>query len=246
MILPEGGVGGQPRREGGFMTDSELRALCHRFLDAIERADFDTVEALYAPDFKLWFNATGAEISRDENLKVLREGAALHRRRTYDDRTINTFATGFVVQYSVNVVAHDGRRTSLWACGVALCRDGQITRLDEYLDSGEFGSRGRARGEQTRRRRVSRTSLRCRPATKCSGGEPTTIASSTRSTAASTSSTRYTACSTAGKGALWICIVGLWRDGKITRVDEYLDSGKFPAWRGARSEQTDVPEEGKR
>lgn len=124
------------------MTDTELRALCHRFLDAIEQGDFDTVAGLYAPEFRLWFNASGAETSAEENLTALREGARLHRRRTYDDRTINTFDTGFVVQYSVNVVAHDGRRTSLWACGVAQCRDGRITRLDEYLDSGKFSTRG--------------------------------------------------------------------------------------------------------
>jgi ketosteroid isomerase-like protein len=124
------------------MTDTELRELCHRFFDAIERQDFDAVGALYAPEFRLWFNGTGKEIGRKENLAVLREGASLHQRRTYDDRTINTFATGFVVQYSVNVVAHSGRRTSLWACAVAQCRDGKILRWDEYLDTGKF-ARGR-------------------------------------------------------------------------------------------------------
>jgi hypothetical protein len=30
----------------------------------------------------------------------------------------------------------------------------------------------------------------------------------------------------------FVCIVALCRDGQITRIDEYLDSGKFPAWRG--------------
>ena len=123
------------------MTDGELRDLCHRYFDAIERRDGRTVAELYAPDFTFWVNLTGAESSRDENLKALAEGYALHRRRTYDDRTIDTFETGFVVQYSVNVVTHDGRRTSLWACVVARCRDGRITRIDEYLDSIHFRAR---------------------------------------------------------------------------------------------------------
>ena len=123
------------------MTDAELRELCHRFFDALERADIDTVAKLYAPGMQLWVNVTGKEISADENLAVLRDGAKLHRRRTYDDRTINTFETGFVVQYSVNVVAHTGKRTSLSACVIAQCRDGKITRLDEYLDAGKFGAR---------------------------------------------------------------------------------------------------------
>ena len=120
------------------MTDAELRDLCHRYFDAVERRDVATVAELYAPDFVFWINLTGAESSREDNLKALADGYALHRRRTYDDRTIHTFATGFVVQYSVNVVAHDGRRTSLWACVVARCHQGRITRIDEYLDSIHF------------------------------------------------------------------------------------------------------------
>ena len=132
------------------MTDIELRDLCHRFFDAIERGDYDTVAALYAPEFRMWVNLTNAESTREDNLAVLRDGAKLHRRRTYDDRRINTFAGGFVVQYSVNVVAHSGRRTSLWACVVAHCKDGQITRLDEYLDSGKFGRPREQVGEEGR------------------------------------------------------------------------------------------------
>lgn len=120
------------------MTDGELRALCHGFLDAIERHDFETVEGLYTPDAVAWANVTRREVSREESLEILRKGAGAHRRRTYDDRLVQTFAGGFLLQYSVNVVLHDGRRMSLRACFVAQCRDGRIARLDEYLDSGRF------------------------------------------------------------------------------------------------------------
>ena len=37
---------------------------------------------------------------------------------------------------------------------------------------------------------------------------------------------------TGHRGALWICIVAHCRDGKITRIDEYMDSSKFAAWMG--------------
>ena len=120
------------------MTDRELRELCARYFDAIERRDVEAVAELYAPDFNFWVNLTGAESSREQNLATLRDGYALLRRRSYDDRTIDTFETGFVVRYSVNVVAHDGRRASLYACIVAQCKDGRITRIDEYLDSSKF------------------------------------------------------------------------------------------------------------
>ena len=120
------------------MKDTELRELCHRYFDAVERRDVEAVADLYAPGFKFWVNLTGAESDREANLEALREGYAVLRRRTYDDRHVDTFETGFVVRYSVNVVQHNGRRTSLWACIVAQCRDGRITRIDEYLDSTKF------------------------------------------------------------------------------------------------------------
>ena len=62
-------------------------------------------------------------------------------RRTYDDRIISTFEDGFVVQYTVTVVAHNGTKVPLSACLVAEVRDGKITKLFEYLDSGKFGRR---------------------------------------------------------------------------------------------------------
>src|SRR4029453_6547508 len=120
------------------MTDRELRELCNRYFDAIEQRDMDAVAELYASDFTFWVNLTGAESSREENLKTLREGYAVLRRRSYDDRAIDPFATGFLARYSVNVVQHSGKRGSFAACVVAQCKDGKITHIDEYLDSSKF------------------------------------------------------------------------------------------------------------
>jgi ketosteroid isomerase-like protein len=120
-------------------VDTEHRRLCHTLFDAIERGDIDAVDDCYAPDMTLWFNVTGKEISREENLDALAKGRDLHRRRTYDDRVVSTFDDGFVVQYTVNVVAHSGAKVPLSACLVAEVRDGRITKLFEYLDSGKFG-----------------------------------------------------------------------------------------------------------
>src|SRR5262249_21621375 len=120
------------------LTDRELRELCTRYFDAIERHDLDTVADCCAPDFAFWVNLTGAEISREQSLATLRDGRAVLRRRTYDDRRIDTFEGGFLARYSVSCVQHDGRRFTLSACVVAHCRNGRIARLDEYLDSSKF------------------------------------------------------------------------------------------------------------
>jgi ketosteroid isomerase-like protein len=119
-------------------VDTLHRSLCHRLFDAIETGDLATVEQCYAPDMTMWFNVTGETSTREQNLEALRTGAALHRRRTYDDRQIHTFDDGFVVQYTTTVVTHKGAKRALSACLVAEVHDGRITRLMEYMDSGKF------------------------------------------------------------------------------------------------------------
>ena len=119
-------------------TDTLHRRLCHALFDALEAGDIGAVDACYAPEMTMWFNVTGDESGRADNLAAIEKGKALHRRRTYDDRTIHTFDDGFVAQYTCNVVAHNGAHVALSACLVAEVHDGKIVKLFEYLDSGRF------------------------------------------------------------------------------------------------------------
>ena len=127
--------------------DTVHRKLVHTLFDAIEAGDIAAVAECYAPGMTMWFNATGQTTTREENLEALVSGKELHRRRTYNDRNINTFDDGFVVQYTLNVVAHNGMKVPLSACLVGEVRDGKITKLFEYLDSGKFTPR-RRKGQQ--------------------------------------------------------------------------------------------------
>jgi ketosteroid isomerase-like protein len=119
------------------MTEANRR-VCNELFDALERGDVHTIDRLYAPEMTMWFNVSNAEISREENLAAIRDGVGLHRRRTYDDRQIHTFHDGFVAQYTCRVVAKNGRAVPLAACLVGKVYDGQIVRLDEYIDSARF------------------------------------------------------------------------------------------------------------
>lgn len=125
-------------------VDTEHRRLCHTLFDAIEQADLVAVEECYAPDMTMWSNITAETSTRAENLAGLDTGYGLHRRRTYDDRIINTFDDGFVAQYTTTVVTHNGSKVALSACLVGEVRDGLIVRLFEYLDSGKFTSARRS------------------------------------------------------------------------------------------------------
>ena len=122
------------------MTDGEIRALAHRFFDAIEQRDTGAIAALYHDDLQFWFNATDKTSTKAENLAAMTAGNPRHRRRTYNDRIIHTFAGGFVIQYTLNIKHHDGKETALFPALVALVHEGQILRIDEYIDSGKFSA----------------------------------------------------------------------------------------------------------
>ena len=132
------------------MTEYEIRELCDAFFDAYENKRVDVLDRLYADDCIIWHNVFGRDTTRDENLEAMRKDRG-QRRRTYNDRTINAFHDGFVIQYSLNGVQHDGHRGALWICIVGRVRDGKITRIDEYMDSGKFAAwAGRPTKEATR------------------------------------------------------------------------------------------------
>lgn len=118
--------------------DTGLRDLCNRFFDAIERRDMTVIEACLSPDLQFWANFTNQTKSRSDMLEAISKGYAVHRRRTYDDRQIRTFDHGFLAQYTCRLVRHDGTSLALWAAMVTEVRDGQIVRVDEYLDAGKF------------------------------------------------------------------------------------------------------------
>lgn len=120
------------------MTEYEIRELCEAFFDAYEAGRVDLLDQLYAQDCIVWHNVFGRETTRDENLSKIPDSYKGQRRRTYNDRIVNTFDDGFVIQYTLNGTMHTGHRGALWICIVGRCRDGKITRIDEYMDSGKF------------------------------------------------------------------------------------------------------------
>ena len=122
------------------MSEGEIRELCNRFFDAYQDRRIDELAEIYAPDCIVWHNVFGRETSGSDNLAALPDSYRMQRRRTYDDRIINTFDGGFVIQYTLHGVQHSGHRGALWICIVGLCENGKITRIDEYMDSSKFST----------------------------------------------------------------------------------------------------------
>ena len=116
------------------MTDSQLRELCKRFFDAYEEHKIEEVADTISDDFVVWLGPFDVERQREEWLEASVEGWKRQRRRIYSDRHIDTFDEGFVHRYTLCITEHNGRKSSLQVCVVALCRNGKIYRMDEYID----------------------------------------------------------------------------------------------------------------
>ncbi|MEE4360719.1 MAG: nuclear transport factor 2 family protein [Pseudomonadales bacterium] len=115
------------------MTDRALK-LAETLFDALERGDRDRVRDLYAADIVVWHNFDGIEQDRDANLKVLDWMISTLEGIRYEILRREPLADGFLQQHVLHGRMPDGRTLAIPACIVARVRDGQITRIDEYLD----------------------------------------------------------------------------------------------------------------
>ncbi len=111
-----------------------------RFFTALEAGDIDTVRAIYAPDALIWHNDDLIDQSVEDNLKVL---AGLHRAVSglrYDVIRRAVVDDGVLQQHVLRGTLPDGSEVELHAAMYLQVRDGHITRIEEYLDSGKRGA----------------------------------------------------------------------------------------------------------
>lgn len=118
--------------------------LCDRFFDAIEAADYAALESCYAPEAVVWHSHDCLYQPRDENLAMLRSGMESDRTTRFRDRRIRVFEGGFVQQHRIEVT-HPGAGAAgedfvgkMDVCFVAYVRDGMISRIYEYFDTGRI------------------------------------------------------------------------------------------------------------
>ncbi len=111
-----------------------------RFFAALEAGDIDTVREIYAPDALIWHNDDLVEQPVDENLKVLQ---GLHRAVSglhYDIVRRVSAPDGVLQQHVLRGSLPDGTEVELHAAMYLRVKDGHITRIEEYLDSGKRSS----------------------------------------------------------------------------------------------------------
>jgi ketosteroid isomerase-like protein len=117
--------------------DSETLALCDRFFDALERKDYAAVEACYAPEAVIWHSHDCLYQPRADNLAMLKRGMETLKKTEYAERRVHVFEGGFVQQHRIYVTRENDFVGQMDVCFVAFVRDGMISRIYEYFDTGQ-------------------------------------------------------------------------------------------------------------
>jgi len=119
------------------MTDSNL-TVAGRLFTAIESKNPAAVAALYRDDIAVWHNFSNAIQDKAANLEVLTGLCESVAEIHYDVVERLQLADGRVLQRHVlRCIAADGRETLIPACILIGVEDGQIVRIDEYLDTAQ-------------------------------------------------------------------------------------------------------------
>jgi ketosteroid isomerase-like protein len=113
----------------------EMHEVADAFFSAIERADIDAIEALYAPDVEVWINVTGQTQGRSQSVKLLRNFTNRVRKLHYDVELRSPIPGGFVQRHVLRGELESGHVLAVPVCLVVTIEDGRIARLYEYLDS---------------------------------------------------------------------------------------------------------------
>ena len=115
---------------------SDALDVAERFFRAIEAGDVERIKAIYAPDAVIWHNNDQKEQTVEENLRVLTWVTRNLTNRHYRVKRRVAIPGGFLQQHVLEAQTANGP-FSMPACIVVEVKDGRISRLDEYLDSGQ-------------------------------------------------------------------------------------------------------------
>lgn len=111
--------------------------VCDQLFSAIMRGDTEAVRAIYAPNAVIWHNNDMVEQTPEENLRTLGWVTRNIKELRYEEMRRYDIGSGFVQQHVLRGIAPNGSALELPACIVCQVEDGRITRLEEYLDSGQ-------------------------------------------------------------------------------------------------------------
>ncbi|HVT75393.1 MAG TPA: nuclear transport factor 2 family protein [Acidimicrobiales bacterium] len=119
--------------------DWQTLELCDRFFDALEQRDYDTVESCYGPEVVIWHSHDQLYETRESNLAMLKRGMQTNPKTRYKNRRVRVFEGGFVQQHTIYVTYESGFVGQMDVCFIGYVRDGKLSRIYEYFDTGQIG-----------------------------------------------------------------------------------------------------------
>lgn len=109
--------------------------LCKGLFEAFASGDEQRIRELCAPDMQARQN-NSLPMDLDTLLGFSRAVLGVVDNFRYDDAVRSATATGFVEEHSVRGVLPDGNQLDVAVCIVADVRDGKVSDIREYLDTG--------------------------------------------------------------------------------------------------------------
>lgn len=118
------------------MSDAErYLTLGERYMQAVTDCDLDAVQAIYAPDARIWHNFDQAEQSVDDNLKTLQWIHGKLSNIQYEIVRREPIPGGYYQQHVLRGKLESGEDFAMPACAIVKVENGRIASLDEYLDT---------------------------------------------------------------------------------------------------------------
>jgi hypothetical protein len=118
---------------GACRTSDSSKTLVH----AASSREKSSGSRKYASEAVIWHSHDCLYQPRSENLAMLRRGGVTQQKVRYRDRRIRVFEGGFVQQHRIEVTWANGFEGQMDVCFVAYVRDGMLSRVYEYFDTGQ-------------------------------------------------------------------------------------------------------------
>lgn len=107
---------------------------------AIEGGDVEMLTTLWADDIEVWHSNDGVVQDKAQNLAVLSWMIDNTASIEYRDIVRDLTTAGFVQRHVLHLSFAGGRTANLSIAIFASVRNGQVTRIDEYMDSAQVAA----------------------------------------------------------------------------------------------------------
>jgi ketosteroid isomerase-like protein/hemerythrin-like domain-containing protein len=126
-------VRSDPSPAENTMTDKT--AVADAFFAAAEQGDTATLRTIYSTDATIWHNDGNAAQTVEENLALLDVLLGRMQSLRYEVKRRHELSDGLFQTHVLHAVLPDGDTVELDAAMYMAIADGQITRIEEYLDT---------------------------------------------------------------------------------------------------------------